>query len=102
MNNMDDIKWEEFRNPPKYSRPMVRWWWTGLDVEKDELIKELQELDERGFLGAEIQVFMIGSPMGLEKNDIERAKRSHRYMQPNRLCYGFMWHTYQSRLCRFI
>ncbi|NHJ20779.1 MAG: hypothetical protein EAX91_07555 [Candidatus Lokiarchaeota archaeon] len=79
---MVDIEWNNFRNPPKSSRPMVRWWWTGLDVEKDELIKEFQELDEKGFLGAEIQVFMIGSPMNLERIDIERAKRSHRFMQP--------------------
>jgi hypothetical protein len=61
---------------------MVRWWWTGLDVDENELLKEVQELDNAGFLGAEIQVFMIGSPFDLEKTDIERAKRSHRYMQP--------------------
>jgi len=77
-----NFKVEEFRNPPKFSRPMVRWWWTGLDVDENELVKEVQELDKVGFLGAEIQVFMIGSPFDLEKTDMERAKRSHRYMQP--------------------
>ncbi len=76
------FKVEEFKNPPKFSRPMVRWWWTGLDVNENELVKEVQELDNVGFLGAEIQVFMIGSPFDLEKTDMERAKRSHRYMQP--------------------
>lgn len=48
--------------PPKQFRPFVRWWWPGLDVEKDELIKEIQELDDRGFGGAEVQAFLIGSP----------------------------------------
>ena len=76
--NLKEINWEEFKNPPTHAQPMVRWWWTGLDVEKEELIKEVQELDEAGFLGAEIQVFMIGSPLDLEKRDKERAARSHR------------------------
>ena len=80
--NLKDIEWKEFKTPPKFARPMVRWWWTGCDVEKDELIREIQELDEQGFLGAEIQVFMIGSPVNLEKIDKERAVRSHRFMQP--------------------
>ncbi|MCK4238096.1 MAG: hypothetical protein KAX33_03175 [Candidatus Lokiarchaeota archaeon] len=54
MFNLNDIDWEEFKNPSKSARPMVRFWWTGLDVEKDELLKEIQELDKAGFLGAEI------------------------------------------------
>jgi len=80
--NENDIDWEEFRNPPKSARPMVRWWWTGMDVEEEELIREIKELDDVGFLGAEIQVFMIGSPLNLGKLDIEREKRSHRFMTP--------------------
>ncbi len=80
--NENDIEWEEFKNPHKSSRPMVRWWWPGLDVEKEELVNEVKELDEAGFLGAEIQSFMIGCPIGLEKTDRDRAERSHRYMQP--------------------
>lgn len=80
--DFSNIDWNAFKNPPKSARPMVRWWWTGLDVDKNELIKEVQELDEAGFLGAEIQAFMIGSPMKLEKKDKERAARSHRFMQP--------------------
>lgn len=54
MFNLNDINWEEFKNPLISARPMVRFWWTGLDVEKDELLKEIQELDKAGFLGAEI------------------------------------------------
>ncbi len=53
---------EQLAEPQKKFRPMVRWWWPGVDVEKDELLKELQELDDRGFGGAEIQAFCIGTP----------------------------------------
>ena len=78
---LKDIDWKDFKNPPKSARPLVRWWWTGLDVEKEELIREVKELDEANFLGAEIQVFMIGSPIDLKKKDPERNARSHRFMQ---------------------
>ncbi|MCP4760171.1 MAG: hypothetical protein GY870_00220, partial [archaeon] len=82
VENLTGIDVNEFVNPPKKYRPIVRWWWTGTDIEKDELIREVGELDEAGFLGAEIQCFMIHSPFRLEKKDPERAKRSHRFMQP--------------------
>src|SRR5713101_1663129 len=45
----------EFANPPKATRPMVRWWWPGGDVTSDELHREVRVLDEAGFGGAEIQ-----------------------------------------------
>jgi len=80
--NVNDMDWEEFKNPPKSARPMVRWWWTGMDVEEEELLREVKELDEAGFLGAEIQVFMIGSPLNLRRTDMAREKRAHRFMQP--------------------
>jgi len=35
-----------FANPPKTARPMVRWWWPGLDVREEELIRELDEMDD--------------------------------------------------------
>ncbi len=73
---------ESFKSPPKSARPMVRWWWTGTDVEIDELRNEVRELDEAGFLGAEIQVFQTGSPSDLAKTDPERYRRMHRFMQP--------------------
>ena len=82
MDNRKDIEWKDFVTPPKSARPMVRWWWTGCDVEKEEILREIQELDEQGFLGAELQIFMIGAPPNLEKEDIERFTRSHRFMKP--------------------
>ena len=71
-----------FRNPPKRVRPMVRWWWSGLDVHRDELLSEVRDMDEAGFGGAEVQAFMIGSPTNLAKIDRARYERSHRFMQP--------------------
>ena len=71
-----------FSSPPKQCRPMVRWWWPGLDVEIDTLVAELRDMDERGFGGAEVQAFMIGSPTDLAKSDLGRYQRAHRFMQP--------------------
>jgi len=53
---------ENIAVPPKKYRPMVRWWWPGVDVETGELVKELRELDDRGFGGAEVQACCIGTP----------------------------------------
>lgn len=50
------------KEPPKAFRPMARWWWPGLDVEAAELEREVAELDDAGFGGAEVQAFLIGSP----------------------------------------
>ena len=69
----------EFSSPQKKYRPMVRWWWPGLEVEEEELRREVRDLDVAGFSGAELQPFAIGSP---SKMDPERAKRHHRFMQP--------------------
>ena len=75
-------KMEWFRNPPKSARPMVRWWWPGMDVEKGELLRQVAEMDEAGLLGAEIQVFTMGLPGDLEKRDPARFERVHRFGQP--------------------
>ena len=68
-------------DPPKYSRPMVRWWWPGADVEEEELLRELAELDENGFGGAEIQALSSGMPRHLHR-DRDRYEKVHRFMQP--------------------
>ena len=33
-----------FIAPPKSARPMVRWWWPGLDVDKEELLRQIKQL----------------------------------------------------------
>ncbi len=71
-----------FVNPPKTVRPMVRWWWPGLDVQAEELGRELAEMDHSGIGGVELQPFSIGLPTGLQKADPRWAGRVHRFMQP--------------------
>ena len=69
-----------FKNPPNIEKPMVRWYWPGLDVEEKELRQEIKDMHDIGIGGAELQPFMIGQPKGLRKSDPERFKRSHRFM----------------------
>ena len=69
-----------FVNPPKTVRPMVRWWWPGLDVRPEELVRELDEMDQAGTGGAELQPFGVGLPPDLAKTDPGRAARTHRFM----------------------
>ncbi len=49
-----------FAAPETATRPWVRWWWPGADVEAAELADELQALAEAGFGGVEIQPFDAG------------------------------------------
>lgn len=46
-----------FREPPVESRPWVRWWWPGGDVDDAELRREVGLLADRFFGGAEVQPF---------------------------------------------
>lgn len=44
-----------FATPPSDTRPLVRWWWFGPAVEKDELAREIAAMRTGGFGGFEIQ-----------------------------------------------
>lgn len=44
-----------FASPPMDARPMMRWWWFGPAVERDELARELRTMKAGGIGGAEIQ-----------------------------------------------
>jgi len=55
MSNFDISK---FVNPPKSARPMARWWWPGLDVDKEELLREVADMDEMNLAGGEIQALL--------------------------------------------
>lgn len=43
-----------FKNPVGTAKPFVRWWWNGLRVVKEELLRELDMLKELGIGGVEI------------------------------------------------
>lgn len=49
-----DKVYEGFKNPPAEARPFVRWWWNNNQVEKDEIIRELDLLKAAGVGGVEI------------------------------------------------
>jgi hypothetical protein len=70
---------EQFQNPAKAYRPMVRWWWPGGDVTDAELRREVALLDQANFGGAEIQPFVIGLHSDMPA---ETRKRVDDYLTP--------------------
>jgi hypothetical protein len=44
-----------FTTPPMDARPMMRWWWFGPAVEKDELAREMRTMKAGGIGGVEVQ-----------------------------------------------
>ncbi len=78
---MNNFSFDAFLNPPKSARPMVRWWWPGLDVDLDELKREASDLDEGYFGGGEIQAFLDGIPPERKADPAVQA-RLNRYRTP--------------------
>ena len=67
---VDDWDWAQWRDPSRQMHPMMRWWWPGNAVEREELRRELLSLHEAGYGGVEIQTLTIGmSQTHLEKNE---------------------------------
>ncbi|MGA7159318.1 MAG: glycosyl hydrolase [Acidobacteriaceae bacterium] len=46
--------YQDFISPPNNARPMVRWWWFGVAVEKPEILRELQQMKADGIGGVEL------------------------------------------------
>src|ERR1700721_2525941 len=44
----------DFVQPPAGAKPMMRWWWFGLAVEKPEIRRELEQMKADGIGGAEL------------------------------------------------
>jgi alpha-L-rhamnosidase len=44
----------DFHNPPADTKPMMRWWWFGIAVERPELLRELQQMKADGIGGVEL------------------------------------------------
>ena len=78
---MSKFDLSSFRTPPKSARPMARWWWPGVDVTKEELLREVADMDEANFAGGEVQAFTDGIPPE-RKADPEALKKLHRYRTP--------------------
>jgi hypothetical protein len=45
---------EAFLHPPDDARPMMRWWWFGIAVDKPEILRELVQMKEDGIGGVEL------------------------------------------------
>jgi alpha-L-rhamnosidase len=45
---------QSFARPPDAAKPMVRWWWFGIAVERPEILRELQQMKADGIGGVEL------------------------------------------------
>jgi alpha-L-rhamnosidase len=45
---------QDFAHPADAAKPMVRWWWFGIAVEKPEILRELQQMKADGIGGVEL------------------------------------------------
>ncbi len=54
INKTNPNLYSLFKNPESKYHPFVRWWWNGLKLKKDEIVRELRLLKEAGVGGVEI------------------------------------------------
>jgi hypothetical protein len=66
--------------PPADARPMMRWWWFGPAVEKQQLAAEIEQMKWGGIGGVEIQAVY---PMALD--DPSRGVKNLPYLSPEHL-----------------
>ncbi len=53
LENSESL-YQMFQNPSAEARPFVRWWWNGNNVEKQELLRQLDVIKAAGFGGIEV------------------------------------------------
>lgn len=61
-----------FQNPENINKPFIRWWWNGIRVVKDELLRELDLLKTAGIGGIEINAIEFPEntdPLKYEQHD---------------------------------
>src|SRR5579875_925461 len=68
---------QSFAAPPMDAWPMMRWWWFGPAVERDELARELRTMKRGGIGGVEIQPVYP-----LELDDPQSGFHNLRYLSP--------------------
>lgn len=54
ISNSEKKLFLTFQNPDGHAKPFVRWWWNGLRITKDEIVRELDLLKSIGIGGVEI------------------------------------------------
>ena len=63
--------------PDKEARNKTRWWWYGCAVEKEEICRELDYMEEAGIGGVELQILYP-----LEADDEKKGIRNYDYLSP--------------------
>src|ERR1044071_6563787 len=69
-----------FQTPPDESRIMMRWWWFGPSVTREEVEREMRRMKEGGIGGFELAVVY---PMALD--DPARGFHNYPYLSPESL-----------------
>lgn len=54
LTDGNDKLFQAFQNPDGQAKPFVRWWWNGLRITKEEIVRELDMLQQMGIGGVEI------------------------------------------------
>jgi hypothetical protein len=76
QQSVDQLR-REFAEPPSDARPMVRWWWFGPAVTKDEIAREIHQMHDGGFGG-----FELASVYPLALDDPQKGIRNLPYASP--------------------
>jgi len=76
QQTLDQLR-QGFAAPPNDARPMVRWWWFGPAVTKDEIAREIHQMHEGGFGG-----FELASVYPLALDDPQKGIRNLPYASP--------------------
>ncbi len=71
---------QAFKTPPDDSRIMMRWWWFGPSVTREQIEQEMRRMKEGGIGGFEIATVY---PMAVD--DPARGIRNYRYLSPEYL-----------------
>jgi len=72
----DEIR-QQLRFPRREARGKTRWWWYGCAVEREEIVRELNFMQEAQIGGVELQILYP-----LEADDSERGIKNYEYLSP--------------------
>ena len=68
---------EQLLHPRKGARGWTRWWWYGCAVKKEEIQRELDEMQRADMGGVELQILYP-----LEADDPGKGVKNHWYLSP--------------------
>lgn len=77
--NKQDVR-NQLQFPRKETKGRTRWWWYGCAVDREELVRELDEMKKAELGGVELQILYP-----LEADDEEKGIKNHDYMSPEYL-----------------